>query len=73
MAKTPFELRFTTLELARQHLMEDYFAKLELYRDDQRTSDRKSTPPEYPTAEAVMALAKQFKEFVDDSSTTPTR
>ena len=68
MAKTPFELRYDALQLARNHMMERFYADLDIYRtnSERGVSIKTLTLPEYPTPEDVMELATKFKDFVDD-------
>jgi hypothetical protein len=67
MAKTPFELRYQTLELARQHLMEKFYADLEIFRTNaERVPASKLQAVVYPTPDEVMELATKFRSFVDD-------
>jgi hypothetical protein len=63
MAKNPFELRYDALTLARNHLMEEFYSKMELYRDLREL--KPMDVPVYPTPEAIMDLAVKFKAFVD--------
>ena len=66
MAKTPFELRYETLALARQHLMDKFYADMERFRMDiDRLPASKLTQAVYPTPEEVMTLAEKFKSFID--------
>lgn len=68
MSKNPFELRYNTLELARQHLMDEYYSQMELYRESvQGPPSARHSVPTYPASEVVMDLAAKFKAFVDAS------
>lgn len=58
--KTPFELRYEFLNLAREHLMQKYYAQVDFARDT------KGTYPEFPTEKEIFDLAESFKNFVDN-------
>lgn len=68
MSKNPFELRFETLMLARQHLMDLFYAQ----RENQQQQMERGLPLSkievavYPSPEKVMELATKFRSFVDD-------
>lgn len=72
MSKTPFELRFDTLNFARNHLIDEYSAKAGLlnYVDgaERHTLIQELT---YPSVDAVFELAERFKAFVNDQDTKP--
>lgn len=69
MTKNPYELRFNVLELARNHLMEEYMGQLDLFRmkaeRDIEYWQKSSGEPTYPSPDDVIKLAQQFKTFVD--------
>ena len=66
--KTPFELRFDVLELARRHLVEEFYTKAEAARTVLESVGglHHYVSPEYPTPEAIFSLAERFRRFVDD-------
>lgn len=70
MGKTPFELRFDILNLARQQVVDRYFADLEVLR---ATLDAvgdshslKTHAPDFPSIENIFEVAEKFKQFVED-------
>ncbi len=67
MAKSPFELRFNALELARAHLMEKFNANMELVRMNASLGQNPALIklPDYPTTEDIITTALLFKSFVD--------
>lgn len=68
MAKNAYELRFDTLTLARDHLIMQYQASVELA--SMIASIQQNASPladlKYPTMEDILALATKLKVFVDD-------
>lgn len=59
MTKTPFEIRFDLLVLAKDHLIQKYYANME-------ECEKTNKPiPSFPTDEEIFALAELYKNFVD--------
>lgn len=72
MSKTPFELRFDTLNFARNHLIDEYSAKSSLlnYTDGhERTVMIQELT--YPSVDSIFELAERFKCFVNDQDVKP--
>lgn len=70
--KTPFELRFDALELARDYLTQSYYAQMELV-ERQTTAGLelvKEMFPAFPTPTSIMELADTLKDFIDGKSQT---
>ena len=61
MAKTPFELRYDSLALARTHLMDQFYAEFEQHKTGLGDA------PVYPAMSDVIALADTMRAFVDGS------
>lgn len=56
----PYQLRYQILDLARQHLMEEYYSKLDIYKLEQN-----SALPTYPSVDLIFKTASEFKGFVE--------
>ena len=56
---TPFELRFEIYREARQRLMDEYYANIDLWKDAKRKYE-----PDFPTQTQVEEEAKKIYEFV---------
>lgn len=69
MAKSPFELRFDTLELARAHLTEQYNAAVERIRIFENACSGCQLDNleslQFPTEEDIFILAEKMKRFID--------
>jgi hypothetical protein len=72
--KTPFELRYDLLRLAKDTLQDTYYSKLdvykynnEIYRGVAATKRLPNDYPTIPTKEEIFALAAEFKGFVEDN------
>lgn len=72
--KSPFELRTELIEMAKNHLENQYHANLEfatkamlqLYKDGMATTEQLSkATPVFPTAEDILEKAKEFYQFVN--------
>lgn len=65
--KTPYELRFDLLAMARDTLETEYHSKMEEVRWAQEVGNRTvvSEMPRYPTREDIFQLAEQLKEFIE--------
>ena len=69
MAKTPFELRYEALQLARDHLVGKYFAEsdriklLESYNQEHHAKVMT-----YPTLEELMECAQTLRDFIDGNN-----
>lgn len=59
MTKTPFEIRFDLLNLAREHLMQKYYSEVDFAKEI------KGECPSFPTDKDIFELAESFKNFVD--------
>jgi len=59
MTQTPYEIRFNLLMIAKDHLLNEYHAKLNV------AQETKSNYPEFPTDQKIFELAESFKNFVD--------
>ena len=69
MSKTPFELRFDALELARGYLVEEYYSRVnwkQYLAEHPQPGMHLYSDPIFPTANEILTLAAQFKAFVDD-------
>lgn len=70
--KTPFELRFDTLNFARNHLVDEYSAKASMlnYVDgiEKYNLIKELT---YPSVDSVFELAERFKCFINDQDPKP--
>ncbi len=68
MSKTPFELRFDVLRLAREHLVGEYDAAI--YKNGVLSTEpggqQKLADTQYPSFDNVLSLAGRMREFVDD-------
>lgn len=60
MSKTPYEIRYDLLALARDHLLQKYYAEIE-------TANKipEAPIPTFPTEDEIFKLAEQYKNFVD--------
>lgn len=73
MSKTPYELRFDLLQLARNHLIEQFHTTLDGTKfaagdGTVHGSDVLLTLKAYPTMEDIYNLAHEMKNFVEDKS-----
>lgn len=57
--KNPFELRFEILDLARRHLVEQF------YVDNENWKVYTGEKPEYPSTSDIFKTADEFKLFVE--------
>jgi len=65
-ARTPYELRFDLLAMARDTLEAEYHSKMEEARwAHEMSGGIPQTMPSYPTRDDVFKLAEQLKEFVE--------
>lgn len=66
-SKTPYELRFDLLAMARDILEAEYHAKMDDVRWAQGTnrSTAVTSAPSYPTRDDIFRLAEQLKDFVE--------
>lgn len=73
MSKTPFEIRLQLLEMAKDLLLQDYYAKKELAMEEWHAkleSDKASPVPEIgsmPSEDEIIEKAKKLNAFVSQS------
>jgi hypothetical protein len=65
--KTPFELRFDALELARDYLTQSYYAEMELIerRVAHGIEFTNGIFPDFPTPTSIIDLADRLRGFID--------
>ena len=73
MSKTPYELRFDILQLAKEQLQSAYYADMEIIRglamDANHAEIKKdylSKMGTYPTMQDAITLAETIKHFVEN-------
>lgn len=73
MSKTPFEIRLQLLEMAKDLLLQDYYAKKELAMEGWHAkleSDMAAPLPEIgsmPSEDEIIEMAKKLNAFVSQS------
>ena len=60
MERTPYELRFDLLAMARDHLLNKFHAELDL--NERKLSEH---IPTFPSDQEIFNLAESLKQFVD--------
>lgn len=60
MTKTPFEIRFDLLILAKDHLLQKYYAEMEM-----SAKIPEAPIPIFPSEDQIFKLAESYKKFVD--------
>jgi hypothetical protein len=70
MSTTPYELRYNIMNLARQHLLEKFYAVRDVAQTQASISESiiplEDVQNHYPTFEQITELATQMKYFVED-------
>lgn len=66
-SKTPYELRFDLLAMARDTLETEYHTRIDQVRWEREMNDgvTVSAIPTYPSREDIFKLAEQLKEFIE--------
>lgn len=68
-SKTPYELRFDILELAKSTLESEYHSTADQFRWAHETGLDKSANqgnfPKYPNKDDIFKLADEFKQFIE--------
>jgi hypothetical protein len=69
VSKTPYELRFDILELAKSTLESEYHSMTDQFRWEQETGLDKNRDkgdfPRYPNKDDIFKLADEFKQFIE--------
>ena len=69
VSKTPYELRFDIIELAKSTLESEYHSMADQVRWAHETGLSKDQKlqsfPTYPTKDAIFKLADEYKQFIE--------
>ena len=64
--KTPYELRFELLKLAKDTLEVEYHSTTDIYRWQTETHQPVTVEaPQWPGKDKIFALAEEYKQFIE--------